>query len=192
MGSLFFSPPRDWSAVTLREMRDHIAMRARGAAARVPCHWVHGANEIRGIGCDEGTNYCRPCCEKAVRKIRKSHPKEARDVNICVDGGWSTDHDSPPYCETCGVPLDGDLTDCGVEEEIQALTTYAIPTTPDCWAQLDDAMINVRGEDMTLAEYVAQPMPKDPLDAKIHPTEVGIWKRVAPVVIADMAWKGGA
>lgn len=197
MSSLFLSPPRDWSAVTLAEMRSHIGRRSADAPERLSCHWFDGDFH------DAGENFCRACAEKLVDQKYASDPKRfAYLYDECdtaeeryyaaIDGGWSTEHDSPPYCETCGETLGGTLTDYGVDEEVDALTDGAGPLSPHDWAMLDLAMINVRGEDMTLAEYVAKPAPKDPLSAEIHATNVDIWQRVAPVVIADMAQKGPA
>lgn len=188
MGSLFLSPPSDWSAVTLYEMRDHISARAADAPDRPACHWVRGSSELDDVDCDEATDFCRLCCAKKVCEILKKHP----GANVSVDGGWSVEHDSPPYCEACGVTLDGTLTEYGIEREVEAQTSRAESLAPLDWSMLDLAMINVRGEDMTLAEYVAKPPPKDPLSAQIHATNVGIWERVAPVVIADMAQRGPA
>ena len=197
MGSLILSPPRDWSAVTLREMRRHIGRRSAEAPDSSACHWF-GADFH-----DAGENFCRACAEKLVDQKFAADPKrfvylygdcdtDEERYDAAIDGGWSTEHDSPPYCVTCGETLDGTLTDTGVDDEIDALTDGAGPQTPHDWAMLDVAMINTRGEDITLAEYVAQPAPKDPLSAKTHATNVDIWQRVAPVVIADMTWKGAA
>lgn len=138
-------------AVTARvaELKAFIHKHAARAEDELPCHWVHGANEINGIGCDEGTNFCHDCCEAMVEKIRASHPKEAEDVGLCVDGGWTTDHDSTPFCETCGARLQHTLTDYGADEELAVLTDDLAPAfdDPDGWLAMAAAVENLRRDD---------------------------------------------
>jgi hypothetical protein len=127
-------------------------------------YWISGA----------APDYCLPCCKKA-----------ARDAKREVDGGFTTDHDSIPFCETCGVKLDGNLTACGIDEEIARAVLYP-PSTPDAWDDLDRALIDVRGEDMTLAQLRALPVPANRYSANHREETLSIWERVAPVVMADM------
>lgn len=73
-----------------------------------PLHWIGGA--------DDGEYYCRKCCEKQVRKL-----KRAGDVDAFVDGGWGTEEDGQRWCADCAALLDHSLTDYGVEAELEAL-----------------------------------------------------------------------
>jgi hypothetical protein len=57
-------------------------------------YWVTNGNNCSSI------NYCKKCVTNA-----------ATNDNGIVDGGWSTEHDTPPYCDTCNTPLAGSLTD---------------------------------------------------------------------------------
>jgi len=75
-------------------------------------YWVHDA--------DEGLSYCHDCCEKEVKRLLKKNP----DGEYCVDGGWGTDGDSTPFCETCGKLLENTLTDYGCEAELDHFTMY--------------------------------------------------------------------
>ena len=194
MSTLCLSPRRDWSAVTLREMRDRISDRAAGAPERLSCHWF-GADFH-----DPCENFCRACAKKLVDQKYAADPKRfvylygdcdtaEERYRAAIDGGWSTDHDSRPYCVTCGEPLDGTLTDSGVDDEIDHAVSYP-PWTPEGWDDLDLALINVRGEDMTLAQLRALPVPADKYNANRRAETLSIWERIAPLVVADMQ-RGG-
>ncbi len=190
MSTLVLSPHRDWSAVTLREMRDRISDRAAGAPERLSCHWF-GADFH-----DACEDFCRPCAEKLVDQKYAADPARFVDLygdcgsaedryQAAIDGGWCTDHDSIPFCETCGAKLDGNLTADGIEEEVDHAVSYP-PWTPGAWDDLDRALINVRGEDMTLAQLRALPVPAEKYSANRREETLSIWERIAPLVIADM------
>jgi hypothetical protein len=118
-----------------------IEERAVGASDPLPCHWIHGANDLRiDVPLTEGDNFCPRCAGAVVAWLKGLYPDEADYVGLCVDGGWLTDHDAPPYCEACGAKLEGCLTDCGVEEELDHFSTHP-PTTPECW----DALLRAAG-----------------------------------------------
>jgi hypothetical protein len=57
-------------------------------------YWVTNGDNCSSI------NYCSKCITKA-----------STDDNGSIDGGWSTEHDTPPYCNTCNIPLAGSMTD---------------------------------------------------------------------------------
>lgn len=101
-----------------------IREQALGAPEPVPCHWIHGANELDDIDCDEGTDLCWDCATAKVEEITAMYPKQAREWGLQVDGGWGMDHDSPPSCETCGATLDGPLTSYGVDQELEHFEVY--------------------------------------------------------------------
>lgn len=132
------------------ELRSFIAGHTAGAAEKLDAHWVHGAGKIADSGCDgEATDFCHDCCTAKVDEIFTAHPKEAERAGICVDGGWGTDHDSPPRCDTCGAKLSGNLTEYGADQEIEALTGDCAPAFDDAegWEDLDDAIVNLSDDD---------------------------------------------
>lgn len=82
-------------------------------------HWIHGY--------DEGLSYCRECAVKKVKELRKSDP----DREYSIDGGWGTDGDSTPFCETCGQRLSNTLTQYGCESEVDHFLMYGFdPMSP--------------------------------------------------------------
>ena len=50
-----------------------------------------------------------------------------------IDGGWTAEEDSPPFCESCAVPLDFTLTDYGVEEQLARIETEGIHSDHDAY-----------------------------------------------------------
>ncbi len=133
------------ASIDVEGLRTFIAEHAKGATDPLPAHWVHGAGDLKK-GESEGTNYCLACCEKRVAEILAAHPGAVDDVD--VDGIGRTEHDSPPYCETCGAKLDASLTDYGVDQEIEHFITCGIkPDGADDWYDLDNALINARDDD---------------------------------------------
>jgi hypothetical protein len=78
-------------------------------AARVrtqPCHWLTGGDEN-----EAADDYCRRCALLRLRERRREEDQPA------LDGGWETEHDTPPVCVRCGRRLDGRLTQHGAGEE---------------------------------------------------------------------------
>lgn len=118
-------------------IREYIAERAEGASEALPCHWIHGANEVDDLGCDEGSDFCRECAEAKIAAYLEAHPDS--DDEIGLDGGWGSDHDSQPRCDTCGAKLAGSLTDYGVDSEIEHFETYR-PYECEGWEALGDAV----------------------------------------------------
>ena len=43
---------------------------------------------------------------------------------MIIDGGWSTEHDSAPFCEGCGRLLEGSLTNYGISEEVEHFAAF--------------------------------------------------------------------
>lgn len=115
------------------ELKLVAALQSEGAAERLPCYWIRGSTDF-GAGFDDATNFCRP--------LRRGWPQKFAAEEPAIDGGWTTDHDVRPYCDSCGVPLAGFLTDYGVNDELDALSDYAAPTWDDCegWSALLDCM----------------------------------------------------
>lgn len=136
------------------ELRAFIAAHAVGAVEPIRCYWFDGDFH------DAGLDYCRGCAEKVVDEKYAADPKrfeylygECEDAEerhrAAIDGGFDIDHDSPPYCETCGVKLSGNLTDYGADQELEALTEQHPPSFDDVegWAALDHALVNVDDDD---------------------------------------------
>lgn len=108
-------------------------------AARVyakPCHWIFSRDDQA-----DGADYCPACVKKRIAELKKRNPAGEYDI----DGGWRTDHDSLPACETCGAALDGALTEEGCEQEVEHFLEYGFDPTSDhdCYAM--DEVINARG-----------------------------------------------
>jgi len=143
----------------VRELQEYIASHATGANERPDCYWLDG--DWSG---DEGPDYCLECARKEVdtafakdRRIfveayGNCHGdwKTAKDYyRSAINGGYSMNHDSMPHCKTCGVQLDGTLTDYGADEEIRALTTDRSLSfgNVEGWYELDIAVMNLCRDD---------------------------------------------
>ena len=136
------------------ELRSFIAAHAAGAAEKLACYWFDGDFH------DASDEFCRDCAEKLVDKkyaaarsafeeLYGECESDEERYSAAIDGGFDTDHDSRPYCETCRAKLSGHLTDYGADEEIEALTTDCAPDFDDAegWEALDDAIINLSDDD---------------------------------------------
>lgn len=103
-----------------------LEQRSAGADLGDPCHWIDG-------GRDPGANYCAECAEVA----RDVELEAADHDDIYIGGGYRTDHDSWPFCETCERRLDGDLTAEGAEQELEHFQQYeSSDLTPTEWAEV--------------------------------------------------------
>lgn len=63
--------------------------------------------------------YCLRCAKKLFRRR--------------IDGGWTGEEDSPPYCERCGKPLDFVFTDDGVEDQLRIVEECGIHSDHDAY-----------------------------------------------------------
>lgn len=81
--------------------------------------WIHGWNE--------GESFCTACAEKKVEELLKEEPGE----EYHVDGGWGSELDSTPFCQTCDCLLDASLTDYGAESEIEHFLGYGFDVESD-------------------------------------------------------------
>jgi hypothetical protein len=61
---------------------------------------------------DPGEDWCHDCAHKHADKLRAKHP------DVRVDGGWTQEHDSQPFCKGCGARIDCTPTDEMVDSEI--------------------------------------------------------------------------
>lgn len=156
-----------------RELAACIASLAAGAEERPACYWFDGDFH------DAGEDFCRECARKLVDKKYAEDPKRFEELygdecetaaeryRAALDGGYDIDHDSPPYCATCGRGLSGLLTEYGADQELAALTADCAPSLDDVegWAALERAIINLSDDD-----------PR--------------WRRIAKVVDAAMVERG--
>lgn len=143
----------------VRELKRYIAKHAHGAKERPACYWLDG--DWSG---DEGPDYCWDCATKEVDKAYAKNPKQFADLygdyerdsaedyyDNAIRGGYLTDHGSIPHCDnsSCGIELDGTLTDDGADAEICALTTDCAPSFDDIegWYALDMAVMNIPDDD---------------------------------------------
>jgi hypothetical protein len=93
-------------------------------------HWIGNHPDH-----DNGGHYCRGCCEKHINSlINGFHIPEDKDstpvplsndekIEVLndkpfIDGGWSSEYDCVPTCNTCHTPLTGSLTETAITEEI--------------------------------------------------------------------------
>lgn len=152
-------------------LRSYIAAHARGADEELACYWIYGANEeeaseaARALDCTgwygdldgEATDFCGDCVDEVIDALRaliraKRSPAETSEEDDCGigrDGGWNTEHDSPPTCAKCGAKLSGNQTDYCADEELSALTDYAAPNFDNAngWSDLCNAITNLSGDD---------------------------------------------
>lgn len=113
----------------------------RPAAAKMKTkaeHWVHGG--------DEGASYCYECCVKEVAAYRAKDPSG----EYLVDGGYGSEGENTPSCETCGCRLENSLTAYGAEMEFDHFLEYGRdPNSVDdsyCFLQAMDALVWEQGK----------------------------------------------
>lgn len=142
---------------------EFICERSTGARVRLPCHWIGGTQDVKGFPYDAATDFCRECAESAIADFYEAHPDQRGDEDdepaLFLDGGWGTEHDSPPYCEVCGDSLIGSLTEYGVDQELEHFEDHQPDLDyPDEWASFAEALVNLDEDDERwswVAEHVA-------------------------------------
>lgn len=144
-----------------QDLLDFILERAAGALDPLPCHWIGGAGEVHGFQYDAGSNFCCECAEALIELFYEAHPELDPDAeDLYLDGGWSTEHDSPPFCEECGTRLAGSLTNYGVDQELEHFEDYAPGYDHvESWAQFYEALCETSEDDQRwswVAEHVAK------------------------------------
>lgn len=65
---------------------------------------------------DNGNEWCYDCGSKEVAKLKAENPDKDEDYYF-LDGGWCSEHETPPMCAECGVKLEASLlTYAGIYE----------------------------------------------------------------------------
>lgn len=169
------------------ELRTFIQERSAGAGTRSACYWFDDDFH------DAGRDYCRDCAEKLVDEKHGADPQRFEELygesesdeerySAAIDGGFDTEHDSPPYCEGCGIALSGNLTEYGVDEELETIAGRDGVGCHDAedWARLGDAVDDLENDDPRwcwIARLVdaarAQERERVSLEAR-HTTEPGM------------------
>lgn len=93
------------------ERADRLIERLQGIQQVPPCQCWLGGDDT-----DQGISYCSDCAQKEV---------DAENGEF-VDGGWPQESDCPAFCETCGTPLQYDLTEFGIGEELEGMMQSAL------------------------------------------------------------------
>ncbi len=85
-------------------------------------HWIYGR--------DKGESYCYGCAKKRVDELLKENPEGEFEV----DGGWSREGDSVPFCDECGVRLWNDFTFEACEMELEHFDAdgFDVNSEEDC------------------------------------------------------------
>lgn len=160
-------PPARITVEAVDKAREFISAHAERAEKAHPCHWFAG-----GFDFSYGT-FCRPCAEWFVRTEYKKDPQRFRALygqhktaaeryRAAIDGGFDIEHDSPPFCSTCGGKLAGALTTYGADELLRGI----LEDPPDVndvegWYDLNLAIANMVYDDprwrkiVSLVETVA-------------------------------------
>lgn len=71
---------------------------------------------------NNGNEWCHDCGTAKVRNLR-NHDRKRADEYI-LDGGWVTEHDTPPMCAHCGVKLEASLLFYGGTYELDHFRDY--------------------------------------------------------------------
>ena len=93
---------------------------------------------VRKCWCINNSDYgdpceslCKDCLDKRVAEIIKEHGIKEGDANVELDILWICcgESDHPEICEDCGALLEYNLTDDGVEEEIDHFLYHGLDLT---------------------------------------------------------------
>jgi hypothetical protein len=78
-------------------------------------HWITLPDGSSYYG-SHGAEWCRDCARPMIRHLRRKDRRHRRDY--VLDGGWCSEHETPPHCAGCGVKLECTLTSYGALEEL--------------------------------------------------------------------------
>ncbi|TIX20939.1 hypothetical protein [Mesorhizobium sp.] len=92
------------------------ALRSLASQCRVEtAYWI--ATPDGEYESQNGSDWCRDCGMAKLRNLRK-HDRRRADEYI-LDGGWVSEHDTPPMCAHCGVKLKATLLAYGGIYELE-------------------------------------------------------------------------
>lgn len=129
-----------------------------------PAHWVSGPDSE--VYCNGGNDFCFSCARAIIRNARRRDHK--RRCYYFLDGGWRTEHDTPPYCSGCGVKLDGCLTSHGVQSELDYFLESGVRP-----GNLDDAACIL--EMLTNLDWAEEPDEVERSEAACDVAEAFLW-----------------
>lgn len=76
---------------------------------------------------DNSNEWCWDCGSKEVAKLKAENPDKDEGYYF-LDGGWVSEHDTPPMCACCGVKLEASLLTYGGIYELEHFASN--PPTP--------------------------------------------------------------
>lgn len=132
----------------------YIRERAQGAPdepLKEAC-WVSGSAELPTESCcDETNDFCPICAGYEIRRLKKKFRKfmRSRGVELSIGRSYgSGEEDSVPHCELCGIRLSCNLTEDGIDQELDAISEEGyLSEDPRGWAELLFVLENLEYED---------------------------------------------
>jgi hypothetical protein len=105
------------------------ALRPLADAVRVePAHWISTPEGEYTHSLSGGSDWCRDCGAALVRHLRRRERNRKLRDDYVLDGGWPTEHETPPHCAHCGVKLEAILLTYGALDELEHFRNH--PPTP--------------------------------------------------------------
>lgn len=107
MGEIIHHPEAGKIADALYAVAKHVPVKS--------AHWIT-LPDGSSFYTNHGAEWCRDCGRAMLRRLRKQDRKRRSDYML--DGGWVSEHETPPHCCGCGSKLDATLTTYGALEEL--------------------------------------------------------------------------
>lgn len=89
---------------------DEIVEALKPLASQMETRAAHWINTPDGEHANDmgGNDWCEECADDEIAKLQEKDPEGADGYDL--DGGWVSEHDSPPHCAGCGARLTANLT----------------------------------------------------------------------------------
>jgi hypothetical protein len=136
----------------------------------LPGYWIDqsaGLPGSLGFDVDDGTDFCLPCAENKLHAIKHElrqkpeHRGLLGKLGMSVRGGSRMEHDSVPFCRTCGAPLEFIPTEYCFDSEVEALTGRSSgPNAPRDWWWLAEILEGFRAGDKPIGDFELRPKRK--------------------------------
>lgn len=152
---------------------DDIVEALRPLASQVETKEAHWITTPDGEHANEhgGNDWCEECAEKEIEGLRAKDADNADDYRL--DGGWASEHDSPPHCAGCGVRLQANLTAAGGIYELDhfrehapepgnAGHAYEVSEMLDAFRCVDPEHEEAAREAIAIGRKLAEAMPAPP------------------------------